>query len=225
VLDAPTRARYASLVSEARTLVRTLALTFLLPLALACESGQGVSLVAEPVPEKAPSEMAAATSQGEAPAPKSGSNCGCEHGVPKSSPVTVARDPASGAEVSGVGEKLLNDAPTVSVKNLLAAPDRYAGQRIHLEGNVTGMCRHKRAWFALKDTGDASDAYVRVITAPSFLVPENSVGRQGRTEGLVEVVDVPAPAARHYADDHKLGDPAAPVRRTVIIRATGAEFI
>lgn len=42
----------------------------------------------------------------------------------------------------------------------------------------------------------------------------------------MEVIDVGASAARHYAQGHKLGDPKAikgAVKR-VIIRATGAEF-
>jgi hypothetical protein len=86
---------------------------------------------------------------------------------------------------------------------------------------------HRRAWFALRDPGEASDAYVRVVTAPAFRVPEGSIGKLAHAEGKVELVEVPAEQARHYARKHGLGDggtSAGPTKR-IVVRATGAEFI
>jgi hypothetical protein len=41
------------------------------------------------------------------------------------------------------------------------------------------------------------------------------------------VIEVPERAARHYARDHQLGDPSEVrgSRKSVVIRATGAEFL
>jgi hypothetical protein len=173
-------------------------------------------------------ELAAAVTAAPAEAqdaPK-GSPCGCQQGTPKPTPVLTETDPVSGETRMVVGERLSNAVPTVSIKELTADPQRFSGKRVRVEGNVTAMCQHKQAWFALKDPGDSSNTYVRVITAPSFLVPTDSVGRKGRTEGTVQVERVPAAAARHYSDQHKLSDPAAPAEhRSIVMRATGAEFI
>jgi hypothetical protein len=89
------------------------------------------------------------------------------------------------------------------------------------------MCHHRRAWFALRDPEATDRRYLRVITAPAFLVPRGAMGSKATAEGKVDAVEVPATMAKHYAADHKLGDPnevRGPVTQ-YILRATGAEFI
>lgn len=175
----------------------------------------------------------AATKAGEAPA-ECGKpveeGCSGDHGTePVASPdERIEKDPASGASVTAVGA-VLAGSEVVTVKDLLANPDAYAGKSVRLEGNVSAMCTHRRGWFAVIDDGDRTGTVVRVLTAPAFLVPEGSIGRKARAEGTVEVVDVAAGAARHYAAEHKVGDPAelagdAPIKQ-IVIRATGAEFL
>jgi hypothetical protein len=156
--------------------------------------------------------------------------CSGDHGTePVANPdERAAKDPATGAELTAVGAALAG-VETVAVKDLLANPDSWAGKSIRLEGNVSAMCTHRRGWFAVVDDGDRSGSVLRVLTAPAFLVPEGSVGRKVRTEGKVEVVEVPAGAARHYAKDHKVGDQAAiegdaPIKQ-IVVRADGAEFL
>jgi hypothetical protein len=115
----------------------------------------------------------------------------------------------------------------VTVAELLSNPSQYVGRSVRLEGDVVGMCHHRRAWFALRDPGATDQQYLRVVTAPAFLVPQGSMGSRATAEGKVDAVDVPAAMAKHYAADHKLGNAdevQGPVKQ-YILRATGAEFI
>ena len=155
---------------------------------------------------------------GTAPDPEG--SCGCAAGSP-----APAAPGATEGELS-VGEPFVG-RERVSVAQLLSGAAEYQGKWVQVEGDVSAMCHHRRSWFALQDDGDRSGKFVRVLTAPGFLVPQGSVGRRARAEGRVEVIEVPAEAAKHYAKGHQLGDPDAvrgPERR-VVIRASGAEFI
>jgi hypothetical protein len=150
-----------------------------------------------------------------------GHDCGAVTGEPIKFPDAVVVTDASGAKMTVAGAKLTG-APLVSVADLLAHPETYVGKTVRLEGNVSAMCQHMRAWFAVQAPGRSAD-FVRVFSAPAFLVPENAVGTKARTEGTVEVIETSPETARHLAGDHELAAGAQP--KTVVIRATGAEFI
>jgi len=159
-----------------------------------------------------------------APAEGSGHE-GCAAHAAIAHPESATATDASGATVTVTGTKLAGLA-AVSIAELLARPEQYAGKSVRVEGSVSAMCYHRRGWFAVQE-GGSGGSFVRVVTAPTFLVPEGAMGKQVRTEGVVEVTEVAEGTARHYAKDHKLGDPSAvqgPVK-AVILRATGAEFI
>jgi hypothetical protein len=119
---------------------------------------------------------------------------------------TTATD-ATGKAVTVAGARL-GGVALVAVADLLAHPDSYAGKTVRLEGNVAGMCQHRRAWFAVQGEGRQGSA-VQVIAAPAFLVPQNAVGMHTRTEGKVELVT-------------RGGDAKDKV---VVVHATGAEFL
>jgi hypothetical protein len=139
-----------------------------------------------------------------------------------SPPQSGAAEP-QGPQVVGAA---LSGARRVSVAELLAQPGDFVGQTVRLEGPVTAMCHHQRAWFAVKDDAKHATQSVRVKTRPAFLVPLGVIGKRATTEGRVELVQVPQAMAQHYASDHGLGDPKAvtgPIEAPVIV-ATGAEF-
>lgn len=196
----------------------------------------GAAEAAAAAPAEAQAQVAAAGEPacgGQAAGKECGSaekeGCAGEHGTePIAHPnETTTKDPATGASVTVVGAALAG-TEVVRVKDLLEKPEAYAGKTVRLEGNVSAMCTHRRGWFAVVDDGDRTGAVVRVLTAPAFLVPDGSIGRKARTEGTVEVQEVPAAAARHYAQDHKVGDgPAegAATIKQVVVRANGAEFL
>ncbi len=173
-----------------------------------------------------------ATSQGQ-PAPsgcgdeKSGAGCGCGAEV-RSADATVLerRHPSNGARVSVVGTAI-GSAPLVSIAALLNDPSSYQGKTVRVEGDVSAMCHHRRAWFSVQPEGARDGSHIRVLTVPTFLVPPGSVGRKARAEGRVELVEVPASARRHYEAEHGLQHAhgsGAPGRQ-IVLRAFGAEFI
>ncbi len=153
--------------------------------------------------------------------------CSDDHGkAGTDDTVRKGKDPKSGADMVMVGKDLGGLEP-VSVKDLLAKSDDYAGKTVRVEGDVNAMCHHRRGWFSVQDEGDRTGAFVRILTNPSFLVPAGSIGKKARAEGTVDVIEESAAAAKHYAEGHKIGDPSkidGPIKR-VVIRATGAEFI
>ena len=135
---------------------------------------------------------------------------------------TVTRP--DGTSATHVGDAFAG-VEKVAISQLLADPAAYSGKTVALEGDVSAMCQHERAWFSIA-AEDQSGRFVRVMTAPTFLVPAGSVGGSARTEGTVEVIEVAAGHARHLAAEHKLGDPAAITANVqqVVLRAHGAEF-
>ncbi|MFW5739962.1 MAG: DUF4920 domain-containing protein [Myxococcota bacterium] len=153
--------------------------------------------------------------------------CADDHGkAGADDTVRKGKDPKSGAQMLMAGKPLAG-VGVVTVKDLTATPEKYAGKVVRLEGNVNAMCHHRRGWFSVQDEADRTGGFVRVLTAPGFLVPAGSIGKKARAEGTVDVIEVSAAAARHYAKGHKIGDPneiKGPVKR-VVIKATGAEFI
>lgn len=190
---------------------------------------QAAPVVAEVTPVAAAQAPATqGSSSGEGCGQAAPGTCGEFAGKPIQHPdERTTTDPDTGATVTGAGLALAG-AEVVRVKDLIEDPEAWAGKTVRLEGNVSAMCHHKRGWFGVVDDGDRSGAVVRVIAAPTFLVPAGSVGRKVVTEGVAELVDLPAAAARHYAKDYRVGDPSAiqgeaPVKQ-VIVRATGAEY-
>ncbi|MBN2358667.1 MAG: DUF4920 domain-containing protein [Deltaproteobacteria bacterium] len=136
----------------------------------------------------------------------------------------VTSKTADGKTLTHAGASF-SDGVAVSASELLTAPDKYTGKKVRVKGNVSAMCVHARSWFALA-TDDQSGRHLRVLTSPSFLVPADSIGKSAEAEGVVEVIEVAADQAKHFAVEHKLGDPGAitgPVKQ-VIVRASGADF-
>jgi hypothetical protein len=202
--------------------MRSALFPFALALLFACNQ------TTEPAVKVAPAEIApvkpiaaAATTPA---APEAEHNCALGAGSELANDKVVTTKTADGKTLQHAGAQF-SDGVAVTTAELLAAPDKYAGKKVRVKGNVSAMCVHERAWFALA-VDDQSGRFVRVMTAPNFLVPQDSIGKSAETEGVVEVTEVAADQAKHIAGEHKLGDPAAitgPVKQ-VVIRATGAAF-
>jgi len=138
--------------------------------------------------------------------------------------VSTVRTDSDGHEIVHVGQDFA-DASTVAVADLMANPDSYAGKVVRVQGPISAMCTHKRGWFAIA-ADDQSGEQLRVMTAPVFLVPEDSVGKDAVAEGTVEVIEVQEETAKHLSEEHMVGEEAeiaGPVKQ-VVIQATGADF-
>ncbi len=129
-------------------------------------------------------------------------------------------DPNTGRLVIRVGSSREETARSVTLAELLQHPDRYENQSLRVEGEVVGMCHHRRGWFALADADKGEP--LRVLTAPAFLVPRDAMGKKGRAEGRLEYRELSAAARQHQESGHglKVSSP-----RTVFLRATNAEFL
>lgn len=196
----------------------------------ACSEKVEVAPAPAPLPAAAPTPTTSETAAPSAPAaeaaaaPKVESSCGAVAAEQLENPKVVSVARPDGKVATHAGDAFAG-AALVKVSDLLANPAGYAGKTVALEGDVSAMCTHERAWFAVA-ADDQSGRFVRVMTAPTFLVPAGSVGLTARTEGTVEVVEVAADHARHLAGEHQLGDPSAikDNLQQVIVRARGAEF-
>lgn len=194
-------------------------------LLLACPPQQAPA-EATAAPAAAPGATAVPTAQAApaAHAPRAEHDC-AEGTTELTDDKVVTRTNDKGQTVLHAGAEFA-DGARVSVAQLMSQPDAYAGKKVRIRGNVSAMCHHKRGWFAVVGD-DQSGQFVRVLTAPAFLVPAGSIGKLAEAEGTVEVIEVAADHAKHIAGEHKLGDPEAITAnvKQVVIRASGADFI
>lgn len=137
----------------------------------------------------------------------------------------VERTDEKGRKVLHAGQAFTS-APVVSVAELLSKPDDYLGKVVQVEGDVSAMCHHKRGWMAVV-AEDKSGRTLRVMTAPTFLVPPESIGKTARAEGKIDVIEVPAAMAKHLSAEHKLDEPQEKDGKIqqVVMHASGADFI
>ncbi|MBW2457933.1 MAG: hypothetical protein JRI68_25735, partial [Deltaproteobacteria bacterium] len=194
-------------------------MTFVVALAVAACNGTG-----EQPGGAATGQPAQTTQAGPSAAPSTAKDhkhhgkddaCGEDHGAATVDTAATGTDPDTGKPMQLIGAKLTG-VEVVKIVDLAARPDDFVGKTVRVEGDVLGMCHHKRAWFAMQDEGDRSGGFVRVVTGPKFLVPAGSVGKKARVEGTVEVVEVPPRRAKYFAKSHNMGDPekiTGPVKR------------
>ena len=91
-------------------------------------------------------------------------------------------------EVVKVGEALTSGLEVTSIEEILAQPDDWAGKKVQISGEVTGVCAKQGCWMDLTSTQDAT---LRVKVDDGVIVfPQESVGRQAVAEGEVEILDL-----------------------------------
>jgi len=82
----------------------------------------------------------------------------------------------------------LGSAPPEALASVLAAPDRFAGRPVRVEGHVRRACTAMGCWMELAESGDAAAPACRVIMKDhSFFVPTDSAGASARVEGTLSV--------------------------------------
>lgn len=80
------------------------------------------------------------------------------------------------------------DAPTVAIEALFDNPTAYAGQRVRVEGMVTGVCPMKGCWMTLAAERGLE---VRVKVEDGVVViPKEAEGNPASAEGIVKVKDM-----------------------------------
>jgi hypothetical protein len=114
----------------------------------------------------------------------------------------------------------------ITVAELMAAPDTYAGKTVLVEGKVRAACRKKGCWMELA-TGQAGAPACRVrFKDYGFFVPTDSAGADARLAGEVKVRTLTSDEVAHFEGEGaslpKLADGTA---KTVEITATGVELM
>jgi hypothetical protein len=150
--------------------------------------------------------------------------------------VTVAGD----AKTVSYGEGLTLSEP-VPIPDLLSDPDDYVGEKVRIDGVITGVCKKRGCWMQLTDPETGQGVRIKVEDGV-IVFPYTAMGHRGSAEGIFEAVKLTPEqiAAReerkHAAHDHGSGEPCdrdasakaagcdAPVLEDTIylIRGTGA---
>jgi hypothetical protein len=136
-------------------------------------------------------------------------------------------------------------AESTPIATLLAKPEGFVGQKVRVDGVITGVCEKRGCWMQVTDQETGQGIRIKVEDGV-IVFPMESMGHRAAAEGTFEAVKLTpeqvaarAEAAKKAAEDaaaaagepcEKAGEPAvkagcdAPVQNDTIylIRGTGA---
>jgi hypothetical protein len=86
------------------------------------------------------------------------------------------------------------------LSEVVAEPERFSGRPVLMAGRISDVCQHKGCWTVLSQ----GETHVRVrFKDYGFFLPRDCSGKQAFVEGAVEVAEVTAKDAGHYAGESK----------------------
>jgi hypothetical protein len=128
----------------------------------------------------------------------------CERGTSSlpEKPVAVS----SAASPSSNQPQKFGDAITMTVrqdlKQVLSAPETYAGKTVLVEGHVRKACSRKGCWMELAESADAKAPGCRVTFKDyGFFVPTDSAGSEARVQAAVELSTIKARQVEHLEQE------------------------
>ncbi len=103
--------------------------------------------------------------------------------------------PVLAGEAKKYGAGVTLDAG-VSVGELLAAPEKFVGKKVRVDGVVTAVCAKRGCWMMLTDP--EREQGIRIKVEDGVIVfPMEAMGHKASAEGIFEVV---SPAGEEHAD-------------------------
>lgn len=99
----------------------------------------------------------------------------------------------------------------VTVAEVLAAPENFAGRDIRFVGPIQSVCQVKGCWMRV---GTDPNVFVK-FKDYAFFVPLDATGREVVLEGQVAVKEIPVAEARHYLEDAGKHDEAMKITKPV----------
>jgi hypothetical protein len=147
---------------------------------------------------------------------------------------------AGDAETISYGDGVsLSEA--VPIPQLLAEADDYVGEKVRVDGVITGVCKKRGCWMQLTDPETGQGVRIKVEDGV-IVFPYTAMGHRGSAEGIFEAVKLTPEqveareAQRHAKHEDGAGEPCeketparaagcdAPVQEDTIylIRGTGA---
>lgn len=150
----------------------------------------------------------------------------------RSSEAPAAAEPAPSAAPSppAAHQKFgqpLGQSPPAALADVLSSPDKFAGQRVIVEGAVRAACTRKGCWMELSESPDVAAPGCRVTFKDyGFFVPTDSAGSKAKVEAQVETKQIkPEMVAHLESEGAKFADKAADgSAREVRLVATGVEM-
>lgn len=91
-------------------------------------------------------------------------------------------------EIDKYGEALTEGLEVTPIETILADPDAWAGKKVQIAGEVSGVCARQGCWI---DITSSADSTLRVKVDDGVIVfPQETEGRQAVAEGEVEILDM-----------------------------------
>ena len=137
---------------------------------------------------------------------------------------------ALAGEIERYGETLTEGMAITPIATILADPQSWAGRKVQIAGEISGVCAHQGCWIDIRSTDDAT---LRVKVDDGVIVfPHDSLGRQAVAEGEVEILEMDRARytawLRHVAEEEGREFDAAEVGEgpyhTVRLKGLGAEI-
>lgn len=112
---------------------------------------------------------------------------------------------------------------SVSIEQLLASPADFLGQKVRVDGTITGVCKMRGCWMQVTDEKGNG---VRIKVEDGVIVfPATSMGQQASAEGVFEGIPVEAKEKKHEGkegDKHEACDSKPQGEMIYFIKGTGA---
>lgn len=135
--------------------------------------------------------------------------------------VLLAAGSALAGDTTDYGEGVTLEK-SISIEQLLASPADFLGQKVRVDGTITGVCKMRGCWMQVTD--DKGNG-VRIKVEDGVIVfPATSMGQQASAEGVFEGVPVAAQAKKHKGegDKHEACDSKPQGEMIYFIEGTGA---
>ncbi len=88
----------------------------------------------------------------------------------------------------------------VAIPALLASPGDFVGQRVRVDGVVTGVCKKRGCWMQVTDPDTGKGLRVKVEDGV-IVFPYSAMGRRASAEGVFEAIPVQATEPAAHADE------------------------
>lgn len=116
----------------------------------------------------------------------------------------------------------LNEITKVS--DILATPEKYVGQKVLIEGMITGVCASRGCWMNIASDKAFQEIQIKVVDGV-IVFPMSAHGKMAKVEGVVESLneygEVSIRNSKHKEGEYK-GDAKEHTKNSYRIRALGA---
>jgi Domain of unknown function (DUF4920) len=135
--------------------------------------------------------------------------------------IALTAPPLSADQTLGAGVKLTE--PT-SIAALYAAPEKFVGKPVRLDGVVTAVCEEMGCWMALADSADSRQTVrFKVDHDGAITFPIAARGKRASAEGVFQRIDAGDKEGNEAAREQLAAQPtASDFGKKYQVKVTGA---